>query len=265
MFLPTSIRRLLLRRFGRIIPNDQALRWLRGLWSGRRCFVIGNGPSLRLADLERIAKAGAFTIASNKIYVCFGETDWRPDLYTVADWCVAENNQDVIRKLPLLKLFPFELEQYFGSAHGGVGRSIFYQQFVPEPVVGRDYESYFFDDFCDQAFVGETITNLNIQLAAYLGAKEIYLLGVDGRYQSSRTTSAHRHYQEVFVSDTENNHFHPDYRKPGETWSIPRPEAHERNYQKCLEELNRKGIILANATSGSAIKALPKVDLNSLI
>ncbi len=262
---PTFFRRLLLRRFGREMPNSQALQWLRGLWRGKRWFVIGNGPSLRVADLERISAAGCHTIASNKIYLCFEESQWRPDLYTVADWCVAENNQDVIRKLPLLKLFPHELEKYFGAGEHDTGRSIFYRQFVPKPETDEDYDSYFFDDFRDQAFVGETITNLNIQLAAYLGAKEIYLLGIDGRYQSSNRTSPHPHYQEVFVSDGENNHFHPDYRKPGETWSIPRPEAHERNYAKCLTELQKRGVTLANATPDTAVKALPRVDLESLL
>ncbi|MDB4385091.1 DUF115 domain-containing protein [Opitutaceae bacterium] len=265
MMPPTFFRRLLLRRFGREMPNPRALQWLRGLWRGKRCFVIGNGPSLRVADLERISAAGYHTIASNKIYLCFEETQWRPDFYTVADWCVAENNQDVIRELPLLKLFPYELEKYFSSDKNAQGRSIFYRQFVPERVNDQDYGSYFFDDFCDQAFVGETITNLNIQLALYLGAKEVYLLGIDGKYQSSNRTSPHPHYQEVFVSDGEINHFHPNYRKPGETWSIPRPEAHERNYTKCLSELRKRGVTLANATPGTAVKSLPLIDLEDLI
>lgn len=241
------------------------LEWLRGLFAGRRCFVVGNGPSLRIPDLERIARNGDVTIASNKIFMAFDSSGWRPTLYTVADWCVAENNADVIRRLDVFKLFPEELQCYFGAGHPpGAGRTVFFRQIVPPHVDDAAYVSLFTDDIREGVFVGETITNLNIQIAAYLGCREIYLIGVDGTYVLPPTRQAHRYYSEVLVSEGERNHFHPDYRKPGETWSVPRPEAHERNYEKCRDELSARGILLANASRHSVVRALPRVDFDRL-
>ena len=42
---------------------------------GKRCFIIGNGPSLRIEDLERIKDD---TFAVNRIYKIFDKTFWRP-------------------------------------------------------------------------------------------------------------------------------------------------------------------------------------------
>ena len=259
------IRRNNLRNSLTCATDRELLLRLKGTFKGQRIFVIGNGPSLDADTLKKLMCTNLPSIASNKIYLIFSETSWRPDVYTVADWCVAENNKERIRKLDLLKVFPNELKQYFGGNEAENGRSIFYEQFVPAPVDDDVYESYFMDDFLDKSFVGETITNLNIQLASFMGAAEIVLLGVDGRYKFSKQRIAHQHYQEVFVAGDEVNHFHPDYRKKGETWSVPRPEAHERNYQKCVETLKAKGVRLLNASPNTEVEAIPKVSLRSVL
>ena len=42
-------------------------------YEGKRCFIIGNGPSLKLEDLNRLKNE--ITIASNKIYLIFNKTE----------------------------------------------------------------------------------------------------------------------------------------------------------------------------------------------
>ena len=59
--------------------SSRRLSLMRGYLKGKRCFVIGNGPSLRISDLNRIKRNGDFTIASNKIYLAFGETRWEAE------------------------------------------------------------------------------------------------------------------------------------------------------------------------------------------
>ena len=162
------------------LSDGRVLGWLAGSFAGRRCFVVGNGPSLTVADLDRIACSGDISIASNKIFLAFADTQWRPTIYTVADWCVAENNVREIRELNLLKMFPQELRSYLGPEYTQAGRAVFFRQIVPPPVPDEAYVSYFTDDIRQGVFVGETITNLNIQIAAFLGCREIYLIGVDG-------------------------------------------------------------------------------------
>lgn len=244
------------------LSSENRISLLRNSFKNKRCFVIGNGPSLKIDDLDRLSERGDVTIASNKIYLAFNETRWRPSIYTVADWCVAENNRDKIRSLDLYKLFPTELKPLLGSSK--LGTTVFYKQYVPAHCSDEEYKSYFFHNLSEGAFVGETVTNLNIQIAAHLGCNPIYLIGVDGRYTVPQETTDHQHYGKVVVATGESNHFSADYRSPGETWSIPRISCHERNYEKCFTELAKRNVALANASRNSAIESLPKVDFDSL-
>ncbi|NQU09812.1 hypothetical protein HQ590_03405, partial [bacterium] len=105
----------LARRTGRwgvpLTPNDWRLAAYRNRHRGRRCFVLGNGPSLRTADLDRLQTE--ITFASNKIYLAFDQTAWRPTYYTVVDLLVAENNSDRIRDLVLPKFHVHHLRGFF--------------------------------------------------------------------------------------------------------------------------------------------------------
>ena len=248
------------RRFN--FSSSRRLSLLKNVYRNRRCFVVGNGPSLKISDLDRIRESGDIAIASNKIYLAFEDTEWRPIIYTVADWCVAENNLETIDKLDLLKLFPMEFKRFFKQSNHGL--SVFYNQFVPPERTEAEYISYFYSDLNEGGFVGETITNLNIQVATHLGCNEIYLIGVDGSYSVPDSRTSNPYYDEVLVSEGERNHFSEKYRTPGETWSIPRISCHEKNYSHCLSELKKRDVILANASRNTAIKSLPRIDFDSL-
>lgn len=83
-----------------IIPYQQShfsrtkygklLALYKGKFTGKRCFLIGNGPSLRAEDLTRLHEAGEITFAFNRIYNIFDQTPWRPSFYDAilgGYWC----------------------------------------------------------------------------------------------------------------------------------------------------------------------------------
>ena len=55
------------------------------IYTGQRCFLIGNGPSLRAEDLTRLHEAGEITFAFNRVYNIFEQTPWRPTFYISQD------------------------------------------------------------------------------------------------------------------------------------------------------------------------------------
>ena len=63
--------------------RNKILKELKDKYKGQRCFIIGNGPSLTVSDLESLKDE--VTFASNRIFKIFDETDWRPDYYGVFD------------------------------------------------------------------------------------------------------------------------------------------------------------------------------------
>ena len=50
-----------------LVGSRKRLRSLKGKHSGR-CFIIGNGPSLRNSDLRRLMELGETTFACNSLY-----------------------------------------------------------------------------------------------------------------------------------------------------------------------------------------------------
>ncbi|MDX1523839.1 MAG: 6-hydroxymethylpterin diphosphokinase MptE-like protein [Anaerolineae bacterium] len=261
------VQRFLAVRNLYLTENDRHLAALKNRHQGQRCFVIGNGPSLTIADLDRLGRNQEVTIASNKIYLAFDATDWRPTYYTVADWLVAESSSDHIRGLDLVKLFPEALVDFFGpsQAGGNQGRHIYFR-FLKQTVDSQGiYTPQFSTDALVGFEVGQTVTGLNIQLAYYLGCNPIYLIGIDGTYQLPETKAFHHQYKQVLVAQQESNHFHPNYRQPGEKWSIPDPEAHEAAYQFYRDFLAAHDVKIYNASRQSVVRAFERVDLDSIL
>ena len=64
--------------------NTAKLKQFHNIHTGERCFIIGNGPSLKIADLEKIKNE--YTFGANRIYELFDKTDWRPRYYCLQDF-----------------------------------------------------------------------------------------------------------------------------------------------------------------------------------
>lgn len=238
---------------------------------GRRAFVLGNGPSLRVEDLDRLQ--GEITFASNKIYLAFDQTEWRPTYYTVADYLVAANNCDIISNLDLFALFPSQLEQ-FGCA---LTRGLWYEElfdnkfidYLDEPARDR-YEFFFSRDVRMGVQGGYTVIYHQLQLAYYMGIRELYLLGVDFFFNiPTKTVVDDRFYSQTYryalESQGEVNHFHPDYRKPGEKWAMPRLDLQYQMFRTARQVFERDDGLLFNASRQTALTALERVCLEDVL
>ena len=246
-----------------LTADDHAFLSLRDARKGEPCFVIGNGPSLSIADLDRIHAEGWPSIASNKIYLSFAQTQWRPDILTVADKLVAEEVAPRFKEIDLLKVVPRVYRQLF-DVPNAPGRTLY---FCGIPTRKRTIELYnpkFSTNPLRGLFIGQTVTVLNIQLATWLGCDPIILIGLDGKYSVPGGRDVDADYGTVAVTGQENNHFHKDYRKPGDRWSIPRPDMHEKEYQRCVRTLSGMGRRIVNGSRTSYVEAFERRDLDAL-
>jgi len=85
-YFSNLIRSKIAGKFAKHNVASHAARWetLRAANLGHDDWlVVGNGPSLRVEDLESLAHIPS--VASNKITLLFDRTQWRPTLYTIAD------------------------------------------------------------------------------------------------------------------------------------------------------------------------------------
>ena len=65
------------------LTDGKKLSELKGCHKGQRCFIIGNGPSLKAEDLDKLQNEICF--ASNMIYKIYDQTSWRPTYYCNSD------------------------------------------------------------------------------------------------------------------------------------------------------------------------------------
>ncbi|MBN2563459.1 MAG: hypothetical protein JXQ75_21270 [Phycisphaerae bacterium] len=239
-----------------LTAHERLLASMRDTYLGRRGFVIGNGPSLQMADLERLRNE--ITFASNRIYVCFNETSWRPTFYSaydVDDFPGILNDIAAIDSsllfLPLAsRRHPFAKDRamYFRNIH---------RYFFPD-------EPEFSFNTLDRVFWGGTITYILLQLAWYVGIREVYLVGVDHDYKVE--AGAERKPGELFgAGPNSQGHFHPDYHKPGERVGFPELAAMTRAYEAADRAFRENGGRIYNATRGGKLEVFERVDLDAVL
>lgn len=156
--------------------NGERLSELKNIHKGKRCFVIGNGPSLRAKDLDHLQHE--LTFAVNKITEIFPYTQWRPTYYFVSDSLYfSEQNKrmgQLTEQTCLLldaKLLDHIDDKWFQKA-------IWYNH-IPRYNVIPEFSN------CPDKMVyeGGSVLYQAIQFAVYMGVSEIYLLGVDNNFK----------------------------------------------------------------------------------
>lgn len=236
-----------------LTKNQIELSKLKDRYKNKRAFVIGNGPSLRYIDFSKLKNE--ITIASNGIFLLFDKLNFYPTFYTVEDCLVAEDRSSIINKLNCSqKIIPYDLKYCLSQENGTI-----YINFI------RDHNKFpqFSLNFQEIVFWGGTVTYLNLELAYYLGIKEVYLIGVDHNYKSPSKSDIIN--ECVITSNSlDLNHFDPGYFGPGYRYHDPmlhRMEIAYHEAKKIFEKHNRK---IFNAGVGGKLEIFERVNFDAL-
>jgi len=230
--------------------DRDALYWksLKGKYKGKRGFVIGNGPSLKISDLELLS--GEITIASNKIYLAFEQTTWRPTFFTISD--------------PLVwKKIKFDVKKYFEKVHisnyldSNTDADIVYWR-----VLYRKGVNGFFSDTLEKgAYSGHTITFDNLQLAVHLGLNPIYLIGCDHYYEGEKISRTGKPIRQ----GTQNTHFIEGYRNEGELVMPACLDKMENAYREAKKYSDTTTTKIYNASRGGHLEIFERIDFDQII
>jgi hypothetical protein len=230
--------------------NQLKLDALKGKFSGRRCFIMANGPSLLKSDLTLLRDE--VTICSNAQFLIWDKLGFTPNFLTVEDRLVAEDRCDELHALSrITKIFPLDLAYCLKNSSDTI-----FINFV------RDYKLFpkFSADFARIVYWGGTVSALNLQLAYYLGCKEIYLIGFDHEYKVTEKIDDF-----VITSAADDvNHIHPDYFGKGYRWHDPNVARMEQAYVEARRFLDAHGILVKNATVGGKLEVFERVDYSNL-
>ena len=240
-------------------PDSDELAGFYNAYQGKRCFIIGNGPSLNKNDLSLLENEYSFGV--NSFYYKTRETGFRPFFYVVEDSSVMKENIAEIRQFDApFKFFPTNYKRmhpkqpntFFFRMNRG-----FYEKSSPNFVVPR-----FSTDASKVLYCGQSVTYINLQLAYYMGFSEVYLIGMDFSYV---IPESHQRTGDVLLSDTDDeNHFHKDYFGKGKTWKDPKLDRVALNYRQAKLVYEATGRRIFNATIGGSLEVFERVDYNSL-
>lgn len=229
--------------FGR--ANQSYLRQFKDLHAGKRCVIIGNGPSLRNTDLSLLRDE--YTFGLNRIYMMFEELGWQTSFHVVINRYVVEQCVDEFKEIeaPL-----FTTRQNLRYLRGAPDTAYL------DRIIGP----WFSRDVTHGVWEGHTVTYVAMQLAYYMGFSEVILVGVDHRFAVSGKPN-----QLVESAGPDASHFDPRYFAKGFKWQLPDLDNSEVSYRLAREAFKESGRSIIDCTVDGALTVFPKLSLGEAL
>ena len=212
---------------------------------GQRCFVVGNGPSLKNMDLSKLQ--GEFTFGFNRIFLAAAELGFTPSCIVSINDLVIEQSVPELQALKMPKFFAWRARKWLkmdADTH-----------FIYTSYTGPGFSK----DVTGRVWEGATVTNVALQLAYHMGFAKVILIGVDHNFASQGTPNT-----TITSSGEDPNHFSGAYFGKGFRWQLPDLETSERGYRNARLAFEADGRQAVDATVGGKLTIFPKVDYNSL-
>lgn len=261
------------------MPRPNILKRFRGRHQGERCFVMGSGPSLNNMDLSLLKDETVF--ACNGIFLLFNRINWRPKYYTCVDTRVLMDRHFDIKTMlyenpEIVSFFPS-----FVKVHGegkimntreiiGSRDSTYYFNEVGHNKNGLP-QSMFSTDAGSHMVMPYTVTITMLQLAVYMGFREIYLIGCDTNYSipdsvkqsGDKIKGVGLHLEGS--ADDDPNHFDPTYFGKGRKYHNPQTHNMIEHYKFAKAVTDEIDVSIFNATVGGMLEVFPRVDYRELL
>lgn len=229
------------------------LEGIKGKYQGRTVFCVGNGPSLRGQDLSAL---------TDEVVVCTNRAFLIPQLVHAKERIHVFSDVGRISEVgdQLDDAFPDDVKLFTINKYDMQALSIMRKQsgwlFIP-PIsrlrrcrnmlgVVTSSNIGFSHDISKEIYTGYTVIFSAIQIARYLGASRIVMLGVD---MTIGVKSAQTHVVDGVVN------LMPEFDY----------ERHAKPmFEYFREELSRSGVELLNATDGGMVDSIPRIRLEKI-
>lgn len=222
----------------------------RNKFKGKRCFIIGNGPSLKVSDLEKLKQNKELCFGTHRIYEIYSQTKWRPSFYCAQDQKLIINSYNDINNIDVKSKFIGVVDTKIRKLiNNGVFINLKEEGFYPNlPKFSNDIVK-------NGVYEGYTVTYMCLQIAAYMGFKEIYLLGMDHRYSvminEKGIIEKHEGIQDHFSSNDKIE-------------NIPAIYQSTLAYKAAKKYADTHGIKIINLTRGGNLEVFSRMDFDEL-
>jgi hypothetical protein len=219
--------------------HSKKLERFRNIHQGEKCFIIGNGPSLNQMDLSRLNEHICFGL--NKIYLLFERTGLSIDYHVAVNPLVIEQSHDEFTRLGCPSFLSF-------SASRGL-----FDAFDDLYYLFSSSHNKFHADITGGIREGYTVTNVALQIAYFMGFKEVYLIGVDHNFTVKGMPN-----EKQLLTGPDLNHFDPDY-FGGQEWHLPDLYKSEQAYRMARTFYLQDKREIFDATVGGKLDIFKKI------
>ncbi len=141
--------------------NQTKLRSLKSIHKNERCFILGNGPSLRSMNLGPLRDEVSFGL--NRIYLLFAELGFETSYWVAMNNLVIEQSVPQIQKLGCPRFLNWSSRRDIGQSN----RNHYIREL---------YRPHFALDIASGMWVGATVTFAALQIAYYMGFSKVVLI-----------------------------------------------------------------------------------------
>jgi len=216
---------------------------------GERCFIIGNGPSLRETDVSKLK--GEYTFGMNRIYLAFEEWGFETSFMVSVNDLVVEQCVDDFLTLEMPSFFSWRSHTFFPANLPSINLPTFLHTTYTGPKFSQDVRGRIWE--------GATVTNVCLQLAFHMGFEQVILIGVDHSFVAKGKPNT-----TVISEGDDQSHFDPRYFGKGFRWQLPDLDTSEQGYWLARQAYEAAGRSVIDATIGGHLQVFPKVKYESL-
>lgn len=229
--------------------NIYNLNSFRNKYNGSECVIVGNGPSVHIEDLNKIQSSGKIIFTFNRFYLAYKQFEldsFDPNFIMSIDPQMIEDfGQEIINnKKSATVLF-------------GVNKKISLNgNFITFNIKNRVPFEFQTNPF-RRISTGDSSVIAAIQLAFFMGIKNIYLYGIDHNFE-------HEVINDNGMAEGGDNHFINNYRS-GKKWHPPISENIEKAFEKCDDFLRANNGYLINCSRKSKLKNIERRSLDDCL
>lgn len=223
----------------------QRLGELKDIHRGQRCFIIGNGPSLKQTDLSQLR--GEYTFGMNRIYLGFPEMGFQTTYFLTVNSLVIEQCAEDIRSLTMPRFVCWRSREAIGPAPD--------LNFLHTTYMGPKFAT----DARGRLWEGATVTYVALQLAYHMGFQQAILIGVDHNYSAQGKPNT-----TIVSQGDDKDHFHAGYFGKGFRWQLPDLDTSEQGYRLARRAYEAAGRQVIDATVGGKLTIFPKASYDEL-
>lgn len=210
--------------------------------AGARVVIVCNGPSLNGMDLSFLRQE--IVIGLNKIHLGLDRFGFYPSYLVAVNPKVVAQAAAELRAMTCIKFIGAQ-----AAVAGNLPQDAFTCHIRTEGVTGP-----FCRDITDGVREGHTVTHAALQIARFMGAGEVVIIGMDHRFEMSGPANA-----PLRMRGADPNHFSPDYFRDSD-WDAPNLAGSEASYRAALHVFQAENRRIVDATVGGACTVFPKRD-----